>query len=106
LAAILIALSAFYSLPNLYPKDPAVQVAANRGGTLDDALLIRVKAALDQQGLGAKSVAIENESLIVRTSNTDDQTQAADTLRDTLGRDYTVALNLASTVPDWLGAFG
>ena len=27
-AAIVIALSAFYSLPNLYPKDPAVQVAA------------------------------------------------------------------------------
>lgn len=106
LAAILIALSAFYSLPNLYPQDPAVQIAANRGGTVDDALVIRVKAALDQQGLDAKSVAIEGERLVVRTTSTDDQTVAADSLRDTLGSQYTVALNLASTVPDWLGAFG
>ena len=35
-AAIVIALSVFYSLPNLYPKDPAVQVAANRGSVVDD----------------------------------------------------------------------
>ena len=106
LAAILIALSAFYSLPNLYPQDPAVQIAANRGGAVDDALVLRVKAALDQQGLDAKSVAIEGERLVVRTTSTDDQTVAADSLRETLGSQYTVALNLASTVPDWLGVFG
>ena len=101
-AAIVIALSAFYSLPNLYPQDPAVQVAANRGAVVDDALVLRVKGELDEAKVAAKSVAIEGERLVVRTGNPDEQTRAADLLRAELGTQYTVALNLASTVPDWL----
>lgn len=106
LAAILIALSAFYSLPNLYPQDPAVQIAANRGGAVDEALMLRVRGSLEQQSLSAKSVAIEGERLVVRTTNPDEQTRVADFLRQDLGSQYTVALNLASTVPSWLSGFG
>lgn len=29
---IVLALSALYALPNIYQKDPAVQITANRGG--------------------------------------------------------------------------
>ena len=36
----------------------------------------------------------------------DAQTKANDALRAALGEDYLVALNLASTVPDWLGNVG
>jgi len=105
-AALIIALSAFYSLPNLYPKDPAVQIAANRGGVVDDALVLRVKGLLEKTALDAKSVSVEGESLVVRLANADLQTKAADSLRAELGQDYTVALNLASTVPDWLSNAG
>ena len=105
-AALIIALSAFYSLPNLYPKDPAVQVAANRGGVVDDSLVLRVRGLLDKGGIKAKAVAVEGESLIVRLPNADQQTKAADALRSDLGDDYTVALNLASTVPGWLEKTG
>ena len=105
-AALIIALSAFYSLPNLYPKDPAVQVAANRGGVVDDALVLRVRGLLGKGGVQAKAVAVEDNSLIVRLGNADLQTQAADALRADLGDDYTVALSLASTVPGWLASSG
>ena len=105
-AALIIALSAFYSLPNLYPKDPAVQIAANRGGTVDDALVLRVRGLLEKGGVTAKTVAVEDDSLIVRLPNADLQTKAADSLRTELGEDYTVALNLASTVPSWLTSAG
>jgi preprotein translocase subunit SecD len=105
-AALIIALSAFYSLPNLYPKDPAVQVVANRGGVVDDALLLRVRGLLEKGGVETKAVAIEVDSLVVRLPNADLQTKAADTLRPALGQEYTVALNLASTVPGWLAATG
>ncbi len=44
----------------------------------------------------------EGESLIVRLSDLKSQSAASDVLRDTVGEKYTVALNLASTVPDWL----
>lgn len=106
LAAILIALSALYALPNIYPKDPAVQVAANRGGSVDDALVLRVRSALEAESVATKSVAIEDGSLVVRTLGAEEQTRAADLLRETLGTQYTVALNLASTVPEWLGSLG
>ena len=105
-AALVIALSLFYSLPNIYPQDPAVQVAANRGNVVDDALVLRVRGMLDAAKVDAKSVAIEKGNVVVRTSNPDQQTTAADTLRSGLGTNYTVALNLASTVPDWLLGMG
>ncbi|WP_146910422.1 protein translocase subunit SecD [Arenimonas daejeonensis] len=101
-AALVIALSLFYSLPNLYPQDPAVQVAANRGNVVDDSLVLRVRGVLDTAKVPAKSVAIEKGNVVVRTTNADLQTAAADSLRAELGTGYTVALNLASTVPDWL----
>jgi preprotein translocase subunit SecD len=105
-AALIIALSAFYSLPNLYPKDPAVQVVANRGGVVDDALVLRTRGVLETAGVTSKTVAIEGESLVVRLPNADEQTKAADALRPALGQEYTVALNLASTVPEWLSMAG
>ncbi|KFN41489.1 protein translocase subunit SecD [Arenimonas metalli] len=105
-AALVIALSVFYSLPNLYPQDPAVQIAANRGSTIDDSLALRVRGVLEAAKVEAKSVAVEGENLVVRTANPDVQTQAADLLRTELGQGYTVALNLASTVPSWLTVMG
>jgi len=106
LAAVIILLSVLYAAPNLYPQDPAVQVVANRGGAVDDNLLLRVRETLDKAGLVPKSVAIEDGDLIVRAADLDQQTQLADLLRPELGTDYNVALNLASTVPEWLGWFG
>src|SRR5688572_7391533 len=91
-AALVITLSLFYSLPNIYPQDPAVQVAANRGNVVDDALVLRVRGMLDAAKVDAKSVAIEKGNVVVRTANPDLQTTAADTLRAGLGTNYTVAL--------------
>jgi preprotein translocase subunit SecD len=102
--AIVLLLSALYSLPNLYPKDPAVQVTANRGGKVDAALVARVQAALKSGQLPNKQVAIEGESLVVRLPAIDTQSHTADVLQHELGDNYTVALNLASTVPAWLQA--
>jgi len=105
-AALVIALSVFYSLPNLYPQDPAVQIAANRGSTVDDSLALRVRGLLEAAKVEAKSVAVEDENLVVRTATPEAQTRAADLLRTELGQGYTVALNLASTVPSWLTVMG
>ncbi|WP_282278292.1 protein translocase subunit SecD [Stenotrophomonas sp. PS02297] len=98
--------SALYALPNVYQKDPSVQITANRGGQVDDALKQRVSAALGEAGVTPKSVEKEGESLIVRLGSLDAQTRANDVLREKTGENYTVALNLASTVPDWLAGIG
>src|SRR5688572_1189024 len=105
-AALVIFASVLYSLPNLYPKDPSVQVAANRGSVVDDALVARTKAALTRAEVTATSVAIEGEHLLVRTASPDVQAKVSDALRAEFGRAYTVALSSASTVPGWLSAIG
>jgi preprotein translocase subunit SecD len=98
--------SVLYALPNLYPQDPSVQITANRGFAIDAALRGRVDAALKDAGVQAKEVDAEAASMLVRLPSLEAQTTANDALRKALGEDYLVALNLASTVPDWMGNFG
>ncbi len=103
---LVLAVSVLYALPNIYQNDYAVQITANRGGTLDEALRNRVDADLREAGVSPKSVAIEGDSLMVRLADPDAQTRASDALRTDIGEDYTVALNLASNVPEWLENLG
>ncbi len=98
--------SALYAMPNIYPQDPSVQVTASRGASIDEALRGRITAALSEAGVAPKAVEIEEGDMLVRLPGLDEQTRAADALRPVLGEDYIVALNLASTVPDWLNSLG
>ncbi|KMM75453.1 protein translocase subunit SecD [Xanthomonas sp. LMG 8992] len=106
LILIVLALSALYALPNVYQKDPSVQITASRGGKIDDVLRERVLADLKTAGITPKRVDKEGDSLMVRLPNLQAQTRANDVLRQQVGENYTVALNLASTVPDWLSRLG
>jgi preprotein translocase subunit SecD len=106
LVALVLLFALTYALPNLYPQDPAVQVSANRGFTVDAALTGRVTALLKQHAIPYKQVDIEGSSLMVRLRDGEAQIKAADLVRPELGDGYTVALNLASTVPSWLTAIG
>ena len=106
-AILVVALAVLYALPNVYPQDPSVQVTANRSEAVDEALVQRVQSILGEAGVTPKSVAVESDdNLLVRLSSADEQVQASDALRAGLGSDYVVALNLASTIPDWLAALG
>ncbi len=104
-ALIVLLASALYALPNLYPQDAAVQITANRGALVDDALDARVEGLLKAADIPFKSVAKEGDSLLVRLDS-EHQLKAADLLRPELESGYTVAQNLASTVPDWLSVVG
>jgi preprotein translocase subunit SecD len=104
-ALVVLLASALYALPNLYPQDAAVQITANRGFAVDDALDARVEGLLKEAGIAPKSVAAEGKNLMVRL-DTADQLKAAELIRASLGNGYVVAQNLASTVPGWLDAVG
>lgn len=103
---LVVLLSTLYALPNIYQKDPSVQITANRGATVDAALRQRIETALKTAGVTPKSIEVENGDMLVRLPGVDAQTRAADVLRPLLDENYVVALNLASTVPDWLMALG
>ena len=64
---IVLALSALYALPNIYQKDPAIQITANRGGQVDDALRDRVLADLNKAGITTIGAEKEGESPVSYT---------------------------------------
>lgn len=106
LILLVLAVSALYALPNIYQKDPSVQITASRGAQLDDALRSRINADLKGAGITPKAITKEGNSLMVRLPSLQAQTRANEVLRQQLGENYTVALNLASTVPGWLATLG
>jgi preprotein translocase subunit SecD len=99
-------LGLLYALPSLYQKQPAVQVLANKDAVVDEALKERALQALQQRKIEFQSVEIKDERLLALFPNTDSQLAASGALRTDLGDKYTVALNLASTVPQWLRMIG
>ncbi len=104
---IVLAFSLLYSLPNVFPQDPAVQVTANRGAKIDAALQKKVEATLKKASVPFESTAIDtNGNLLVRVGTSDAQIKASGLIHEELGSSYVVALNSASTVPAWLGAIG
>jgi preprotein translocase subunit SecD len=104
-AALVLLASAFYAMPNLFPQDPAVQISATRG-EVDAALQARIEGLLEKNDIQPRKVAIEDGKLMVRLANADDQLKASDLVRPELDARYVSALNLASTVPDWLRSTG
>jgi len=106
LLVIVIGLGLVYALPNLYGEDPAVQVSSIRGFELDQNMSSRVETILDTAGIEYGQIEFAPQRLLVRLGNVDRQTRAADALRDSLGEDYVVALNLAPATPPWLQTLG
>jgi preprotein translocase subunit SecD len=95
-----------YALPNAFPEQPAIQISPNRGSSIDDVLQGRVEGTLKGKELAFFGLERSDNQLMVRFADADLQLKGADALRDELKEKYTVALNLASTVPGWLRAIG
>ena len=96
-----------FALPNLFGEDPAVQISGTRETIqIDAALRDRVVGLLDADRLSYKRTELENGRLLIRFADSELQLKAADILKDRLGRDYVVALNLASAAPGFMRALG
>lgn len=102
LVALVTVLGILYAVPSLFQKQPAVQVIANKGALIDEALKESALQAMQERKISFGGVEIKDERLLVGFPNTDSQLAAASALRTDLGDKYTVALNLASTVPQWM----
>ena len=102
----IIAVGCLYALPNLYGKDPALQVSASRGGEISELTRFSVEDALDTAGIKYGDISVAAGNLVVRFADEETQLKAQDVVKEGLGRSYTVALNLAPATPGWLRALG
>ena len=107
LIAVVLVVAGLYALPNLYPDEPAVQITGASAGTeLTSDVLVQSQALLDKAGLAHHDGSFANNSALIRLNTAEDQLKAQETLRQNLGENYVVALNLAQTTPEWLKNIG
>ena len=107
LVAVLCIIGTLYALPNIYPPDPAIQIATTDSRkvvstvTLDQAL-----ASLDAVGIGYFGEEVTERHIMIRLNNASRQLDAKAIIQRELGDGYIVALNKAPTTPAWLMAIG
>jgi len=107
LVVFVVVMGTLYALPNLYGQDPALDIAAQRQATIDDALIAKVEETLKKGGVTIKAIERRDGRLLLRFNRPEDQLKAQDLLSEVLPREqYTQALNLVADVPDWLTAIG
>ena len=106
LILIIFGIGIIYSIPNLYGDDPSVQVSSTQATNIGQEQANQVESDIKATGVAVKAFEFKDGRILARFNNTDDQLKVADFLRDKMGSNYTVALNLAPTTPAWLRALG
>ena len=106
LILFLIGLGLLFALPNIYGKDPSLQISAARSAEISELTEYQISAALDEAGLSYKNIVLGVGNLIIRFNDEETQLKAQPIVKESLGRNYVVALNLAPATPDWLSKFG
>jgi preprotein translocase subunit SecD len=105
--AIALLIGLLYTLPNLFPEVPAVQVSSGRSNVkIDAALLQSVETTLKDAAIPVNGAMLDATGVKVRFADPDTQLKAKDALQKKLGDSYIVALNLLSSSPQWLSGIG
>ncbi len=102
LLLIVLVVGILYALPNIYGSDPAIQISATRNNTVDTEVESKALEALTKLNINLRRSTLDAKGLLLRFDDVEQQLKAADGIRDVLGYDYTVALNLAPATPGWL----
>jgi len=95
-----------YALPNLFGEDPAIQVTSTRGAAIPLDLEANIEDTLVVENLEFKNMERAGNRVLYRFNSTEDQLRASGVIKEALGDQYVVALNLAHATPTWLRALG
>jgi preprotein translocase subunit SecD len=104
---IVLAVGIIYSLPNLYPAKPAIQIAyTDSGQSADQGLLNEVTDILNAKSIESESIGLKDNNIVAKFSSFDDQLAAKSALQRILLDRAIVALNLEPSTPQWLRDIG
>jgi len=106
LILVILFIGIIYALPNLFGNDPSVQVSSSTSKKLELVRADEIEGIIKNAGITLKSFEFNDGEILARFNNTDEQLKAADLLRESVGTNTTVALNLAPATPDWLRSMG
>ena len=99
-------ISGLYALPNLYGSDLAIQISGTDEFTLQQKDSSKIEKALAVNNIDFKSVELKDDDVLIRFNDSKSQLTSKTILKDLLGRNYVVALNLAPSIPQWLSSLG
>ena len=104
---MVLAIGVIYSLPNLYPAKPAIQIAyTDSGKSADQSLLDQVNEILTSKAITSESVGLKDNNIVAKFSSFDEQLAAKSALQRILLDRAVVALNLEPSTPQWLRSIG
>ena len=104
---MVLSIGVIYSLPNLYPSKPAIQIAyTDSGKSADQTLLTQVQQILSDQNISAESVGLKENNIVAKFTSFDDQLAGKSALQRSLLDQAIVALNLEPSTPQWLRDIG
>ena len=99
-------LSTLYALPNLYGSDLAIQITGTGDYIVEESDLESISSTLSKNNVDFKSINIDNNNILIRFNKSQSQLSSKTLLKNSLSRNYVVALNLAPSIPQWLGNLG
>ena len=99
-------ISTLYAIPNLYGSDLAIQITGTGDYEVQEKDLKSINETLSENSVDYKSAIIENNNVLIRFSDSKSQLTSKALLKDSLNRNYVVALNLAPSIPQWLSSLG
>jgi preprotein translocase subunit SecD len=104
---MVLAIGVIYSLPNLYPAKPAIQIAyTDTGQSADQNLLDQVTDILSSKSIASESIGLKGNNIIAKFTSFDDQLAAKSALQRVLLDRAIIALNLEPSTPQWLRNIG
>lgn len=106
LLAVMLIAGLIYALPNIFGESPAVQILPSTGFSFTPQTQEEVKAALQDAQINYVSFTQEENAYLIRFQDTPTQLKAKDVIKEKLGENYIVALNLAPKTPQWLSYLG
>jgi preprotein translocase subunit SecD len=104
-----------YTVPNLFPEVPAVQIASAKATIkVDSSMVAQIRNILSQAKIAEQGIEFDDgasPSVRVRVADDETQLKARDAIDKGLNGDgsdptYVVALNRFSSSPKWLAAIG
>ena len=99
-------ITSLYALPNIYGSDLAIQITGTGDYVVEENDLEGIHNSLVENAIDFKSVELINSNILIRFNDSKSQLSSKALLKDTLSRNYVVALNLAPSVPQWLSGLG
>ena len=105
--SLILLVGCLYALPNLYPTQPAIQIAyTDSGKSADQFLLDKAESILENETSGYEEIFLRDNKIVIKFKTLDQQLESKTALQNKLLDQAIIALNLEPTTPAWLMDIG